>query len=100
MEQGSMLGSFLPLIFFFLIFYFLLIRPQQKQAKAHALMLTQLEKGDKIISTGGLKCTVVKVEDDFITVKLNDEVMVELLKSNVARKLEKIENSTEKKDKK
>ncbi|NLY03391.1 MAG: preprotein translocase subunit YajC [Campylobacter sp.] len=91
MEQGNILGSFLPLIVFFLIFYFLLIRPQQKQAKAHSLMLSELEKGDKIVSTGGLKCTVVKTGDDFITVKLNDDVIVELAKVNVARKLDKID---------
>lgn len=67
-------------------------------------MISELQKGDKIITTGGLKCTVVKTEDDFITVKLNDDVMVEVLKTNVARKLDKIEpaNSVEttKKDKK
>lgn len=103
MEQAGMLGTFLPLIVFFLIFYFLLIRPQQKQAKAHALMLSELQKGDKIVTSGGLKCTVVKTDDDFITVKLNDDVMVEVARNSVARKIDKIEpanNQDTKKDSK
>ena len=68
--------------------YFLIIRPQQKQAKAHKAMVDALGNGDKIITGGGIKCTVVKANNDFITVKLNDEVMVELDKQFVARKLD------------
>ena len=70
------------------IFYFLLIRPQQKQAKEHKAMVDALAKGDVIVTNGGLKCTVVKSNDDFITVKLNDETFVELDKRFVARKLD------------
>ena len=70
------------------IFYFLLIRPQQKQAKEHKAMVDALAKGDVIVNNGGLKCTVVKSNDDFITVKLNDETLVELDKRFVARKLD------------
>ena len=51
-------------------------------------MIDALGKGDKIITSGGIKCTVVKTNNDFITVKLNDEVMVELDKQFVARKLD------------
>jgi len=68
--------------------YFLIIRPQQKQAKDHKAMIDALAKGDKIVTNGGIKCTVVKTNEDFITVKLNDEVMVELDKQFVARKLD------------
>jgi len=60
----------------FAIFYFLVIRPQQKQQKAHAAMLAALDKGDKIITNGGLICEVIKAENDFIKVKLNDDVIV------------------------
>ncbi|PSM52505.1 preprotein translocase subunit YajC [Campylobacter blaseri] len=89
MEQGgSVLGALLPLIVFFAIFYFLVMRPQQKQAKAHKAMIDGLSKGDKIISNGGLKCTVVKTNDNFITVKLNDDVIVELDRQYVAKKVE------------
>ena len=75
----------------FAIFYFLVIRPQQKQQKAHAKMLTELETGDTIITNGGLICEVVKPEDDFIRVKLNDDVIVRVSRDFIAKKIEKTE---------
>jgi preprotein translocase subunit YajC len=80
--------SLLPLIFLFAIFYFLIIRPQQKQQKTHAAMIAGLEKGDKIITSGGLHATVAKVEEDFIKIKLNDDTIVKLEKTFVAKKVE------------
>lgn len=71
--EGSILTSLLPLVVLFAIFYFLVIRPQQKQAKAHRQMLDSLQKGDKIITNGGLICEVIKPEEDFIKVKFNEE---------------------------
>ena len=62
----------LPIIFVMVIFYFLLIRPQQKRAKQHKEMLAAIRRGDKIVTSGGLMGTVVKVIDD------NDTVEVEL----------------------
>ena len=82
------LGQFLPLIFLFGIFYFLIIRPQQKQQKEHAAMLEALTKGDKIITAGGLHVEVVKVEEDFIKIKLNDTSIVKLDKAFVNRKVD------------
>ena len=81
------LQQVLPFVALFAIFYFLIIRPQQKQQKAHAQMLASLTKGDKIVTTGGLYAEVVKSEDDFIKIKLNDEVIVKLDKAFVSRKL-------------
>ena len=88
MEQGNLFASILPIVVIFAIMYFLIIRPQQKQAKDHKAMVDALGKGDKIVTSGGIKCSVVKTNEDFITVKLNDEVMVELDKQFVARKLD------------
>ena len=88
MEQGNLFASILPIVVIFAIMYFLIIRPQQKQAKDHKAMVDALAKGDKIVTSGGIKCSVVKTNEDFITVKLNDEVMVELDKQFVARKLD------------
>ncbi len=82
------LGQFLPLIFLFGIFYFLIIRPQQKQQKEHQAMLDALTKGDKIVTAGGLFAEVVKVEEDFIKIKLNDTSIVKLDKAFVNRKVE------------
>ena len=90
---GDLFASLLPLIVIFAIFYFLIIRPQQKQQKEHKNMIDSLQKGDKIVTNGGLFCEVVKPEDDFIKVKLNDEVIVRLDRSFVARKIEKTEKS-------
>ncbi|MCK5854511.1 MAG: preprotein translocase subunit YajC [Sulfurovaceae bacterium] len=81
-------GQFLPLIMLFGIFYFLIIRPQQKQQKEHSEMLESLEKGDKIITTGGLHAEIIKVEEDFIKIKLNDTNIVKLDKGYVAKKVE------------
>ncbi len=82
------LASLAPLIILFAIFYFLIIRPQQKQQKAHAAMLTALEKGDKIVTSGGLIVTIVKPEEDFIKIKLNDDTIVKLDRSFVSKKVE------------
>ena len=88
MQNGDFFASLLTLIVLFAIFYFLVIRPQQKQQKAHAAMLSALEKGDKIITNGGLVCEVIKAEDDFIKVKLNDDVIVRVSREFVAKKIE------------
>lgn len=87
-QQGSMIGSFLPLIILFAIFYFLIIRPQQKHQKAHKAMLDSLAKGDNIITTGGLMAVIVKTEEDFIKIKLNDDTIVKLDRAYVAKKVE------------
>ena len=91
-QQGSVIGSFLPLIILFAIFYFLIIRPQQKHQKAHREMLAGLTKGDKIVTTGGLIAEIVKTEEDFIKIKLNEDTIVRLDRGYVARKEEVIKS--------
>ncbi|OQX73837.1 MAG: preprotein translocase subunit YajC [Campylobacteraceae bacterium 4484_4] len=86
--QGDLLTSLLPLIVLFGIFYFLIIRPQQKQAKQHKEMLESLKKGDRIITSGGLIGEVVKPEEDFIKVKLNDDTVVKVSREFIAKKIE------------
>ncbi len=86
--QPSLLASLLPLIILFAIFYFLVILPQQRQAKKHKEMVENLKKGDKIITVGGIIAEVVKNEPDFLKVKINDHVEVKLDKSAVARKID------------
>lgn len=85
--QGDLFSSLLPLIVLFAIFYFLIIRPQQKQQQEHKNMLNSLSKGDKIISTGGLYFEIVKVEDDFFSVKSEDGSLFKLSKSFVSQKI-------------
>ena len=92
-QQGSVIGSFLPLILLFAIFYFLIIRPQQRHQKAHKAMLEALTKGDEIITTGGLIAVIVKTEEDFIKIKLNDDTIVKLDRAYVAKKVESGEDA-------
>jgi preprotein translocase subunit YajC len=78
----------LPFIFLIAIMYFIIIRPQQQQAKRHQEMVDSLAKGDKIVTTGGLVAEVKKVEEQFFSVTLNNDVTVRLVKEAVARKYE------------
>ncbi len=71
-EGGSALASFVPLILMFAVFYFLLIRPQQKRAKEHRSMLDQIKRNDKVITSGGLHGRVVEVNNDTLVVDLGD----------------------------
>ena len=80
MSEG--IGQFIPLILIFIIFYFFLIRPQQKKAKDHKNMVNALKRGDKIITSGGIFGTVERImEDDKIEVTISDNVSIELVKS-------------------
>jgi preprotein translocase subunit YajC len=84
--QGGAGGllSFLPLVLIFVIFYFLLIRPQQKKAKEHKAMLDNLKKGDKIITSGGVYGIIESVGTNTITVKIAENVKVKISKAYVA----------------
>ena len=65
--ESSGIGQFIPLILIFIIFYFFLIRPQQKKAKEHKNMVKAIKRGDKIITSGGIFATVEKVMDNFVS---------------------------------
>ena len=81
-------SQLLPFAFLIAIMYFVIIRPQQQQAKKHAEMLATLAKGDKVVTTGGLIVEIKKVEDNFFAVKFNNDVEGRLVKDAVARKYE------------
>lgn len=87
--QGNPIMSFLPLVILFVIFYFLLIRPQQKKAKEHKGMVESLQKGDEIVTTGGLVGKVIDVSDDFLTCKLAENVEVKVQRHAVSTVLPK-----------
>lgn len=84
-QSADLISSLLPLVALFAIFYFLIIRPQQKQAKNHALMLVELKKGDKIVTNGGLMVEITKVEADYLIVKNHDNSEMKLKKEFVAK---------------
>jgi preprotein translocase subunit YajC len=87
-QSGDLLTSLLPLVALFAIFYFLIIRPQQKQAKDHKTMIAELQKGDKIVSNGGLMLEILKVEEEYFVVKNSDNSELKLVKEFVAKKLD------------
>ncbi|NQY23415.1 MAG: preprotein translocase subunit YajC [Campylobacteraceae bacterium] len=86
--SADLISSLLPLVALFAIFYFLIIRPQQKQAKTHKEMLANLAKGDKVVTSGGLIVEIVKVEDDFFAVKNSDNSEMKLVKEFVSKKFD------------
>jgi len=84
-QQGNFLFSFAPLLFMIVIFYFLLIRPQQKKQKEHKNMLSQIKKGDRVLTNGGILGLIERVKDDGnLIIKVADNVKIEFAKSSVA----------------
>jgi preprotein translocase subunit YajC len=90
-QSTDLISSLLPLVALFAIFYFLIIRPQQKQAKNHKEMVNNLKKGDKIVTNGGLMVEIIKVEDDYFVVKNNDGSELKLIREFVAKLLDENE---------
>ena len=80
MDAG--IGQFIPLILIFVIFYFFLIRPQQKKVKDHKIMVENLKRGDKVVTTGGIIGTVDRIIDnDKVEVSISEDVKVEIIKA-------------------
>ncbi|MBM4128571.1 MAG: preprotein translocase subunit YajC [Nitrospira sp.] len=81
---GGAMGSIIPLILIFVIFYMLLIRPQQKRAKEHRRMVENIRKGDKVITSGGLYGVIESIGTTTVTVKIAENVKVKLVKGHIA----------------
>ncbi len=83
---GGALGMVLPLVLMFVIFYFFLIRPQQKKQKEHQGMLGALRKGDKVITTGGILGTITGLTDQYAVIEIQEKVRLKILRSHIAGK--------------
>jgi len=83
-EGAAGFGGFIPIILMFVIFYFLLIRPQQKKQKDHRNMVSNLKKGDRIITSGGLHGRITGIDDQTLTVEIADKVRVKVARTNVS----------------
>jgi preprotein translocase subunit YajC len=81
---GSPLSGLWMIALIFVIFYFLLIRPQQKKQKQHQNMLESVKKGDKVVTSGGIYGTVVGVKDNVVVLRIADDVKVEFAKSAIS----------------
>ena len=89
-------GAFLPLILIFLVFYLLLIRPQQKKIKVHREMINNLRRGDKVVTSGGIVGSIERVIDnDKVEVLISDNVKVEVVRSTGIQNL--LNNTDQKK---
>ena len=82
--QPGGLMSFLPLIIIFIIFYFLLIRPQMKRAKDHKKLVAELANGDEVVTNGGMLGRITKVGESFLTLELADNVQVQIQRHAIA----------------
>ncbi len=83
------IGSFLPLIIIFIIFYFLLIRPQSKRAKEHKNMVSALAKGDEVATNGGMLGKIVDLDESFMTLEIANNVQVKVQRNAVSTLLPK-----------
>jgi len=91
--SGSGISQFIPLILIFVIFYFFLIRPQQKKVKEHKKMVESLKRGDKVITTGGIVGSIERIiDDDKVEVSISDDVKVEVVR---ATGIQSLLNTTE-----
>ena len=90
--DSKAIGQFVPLILIFVIFYFLLIRPQQKKVKEHKTMVDAVSRGDLVVAGGGFLGKVVRVlEDDKVELEISDNVVVKIIKSSISAVVSKTE---------
>ncbi|NKB69517.1 MAG: preprotein translocase subunit YajC [Candidatus Latescibacteria bacterium] len=90
--EGNPIAGFLPLVLVLVVVYFLMIRPQMKKQRAQQQMIDELEKGDEIVTTGGIHGTIANIKDDTIVVKVAENVKIEVSRAAVTR------NKTQTKD--
>ena len=96
MSNAAGIGQFIPLILIFVIFYFFLIRPQQKKVKEHKAMVQSLKRGDKVVTSGGIVGTVERIIDnDKVEVEISENVKVEIVRTTGIQSL--VNNTEEKK---
>ncbi len=83
--KGGLGGMLIPLILMFGVFYFLLIRPQQKRQKAQKELMSELQKGDKVVTSGGIHGVISNVKEQTIILKAADNVKLEITRANITR---------------
>lgn len=86
-QGGSPLGAFLPLILIIGIFWFLIMRPQQKRAREHKQLIGEVKQGDKVVAAGGIVGTVRRVDDELLTLQVADGVSITVDRGSVAKRL-------------
>jgi preprotein translocase subunit YajC len=97
-QGGSGFSAFIPLILMFVIFYFLLIRPQQKKTKDHREMIGNLSKGDRVITSGGIHGRITGVQDTTLTLEISEKVRVKVNRGSVSGLMQTPQNQPKKKE--
>lgn len=93
---GGLVGLILPLVLMFAIFYFLLIRPQQKKQKTRTSMLSSLKKGDKVVTIGGLHGTIMEITDDIVVLRVNDVTKLTFDRGSISHAVSSSSSESEK----
>ncbi|MDA0337283.1 MAG: preprotein translocase subunit YajC [bacterium] len=97
--DGNPIAQLLPFVLMFVVLYFLILRPQIKKQKTQQKMIDELQKGDKIVTSGGLHGVITNLKDDIITVKIAENVRVDMSRAAVSRVREDGDDKSEKSDK-
>ncbi len=82
-SSANPIMGFMPIILIFVVFYFLLIRPQKKQQQEHKKMISELKKNDEVVTTGGIYGTIVNLQDDVITLRVDDNTRIKVQRGSV-----------------
>jgi len=98
-QQGSMMSMLFPMIIIFGIFYFMLIRPQQRKEKERRKMIDELKSGERVLFCGGIIGTITNVKESTFIIKIADNVKIEVARAAVSRVLQKGEKATAEDDK-
>lgn len=85
-EGGTAFSAILPFVAIFALFYFLIIRPQQRQSRERKKMLAEVKRGDSIITTGGIRGRVINVDGDDITVEIAKGINIKMVRSGISEK--------------
>ena len=85
-QQGNPIALLMPLVLIFIIMYFFMIRPQAKRQKQHQQMVQSLTKGERVVTTGGIRGKIVGVKDDYFVIQTADNTKLEILKSAIAKR--------------
>ena len=92
MDTATFLNNFGPLIFIFAIFYFMIIRPQQKREKDRRTMLANLKEGDEVVTIGGIFGKILNLKDDVVTLDVGDKIKIKVTRSAIGNVVKKSEN--------
>jgi len=92
LDTATFLNNFGPLIFIFAIFYFMIIRPQQKREKDRRTMLANLKEGDEVVTIGGIFGKILNLKDDVVTLDVGDKIKIKVTRSAIGNVVKKSEN--------